>query len=112
MILSDLVTMRAALEKLSEGQYPFDVALKIAKFTREVLEEIQEFENKRMEYFKKYGEDVGEGNMQIPAKNEAKFKNAIKRSLNKKIKIKPLNAAELSAVVKPIDLLNCLQAFE
>ena len=112
MIVSDLVAIRPALEKLAEGEYPFEVSLKIAKFTRECIEAIQEFEAKRMDYFKKYGEQLEDGNLQIPAENEKKFKTAITRSLNKNVKIEPLKAAELGAMVKPVDLLNCLQAFE
>lgn len=112
MKVSDLVAIKPALEKLADGEYPFEVSLKIAKFTRECIKAIQEFEAQRMEYFKKYGEQVEGGNLQIPAENEKKFKNAITRSLSKNVKIEPLKAAELNAVVKPMDLLNCLQAFE
>jgi len=115
MKLSDAVGARSALEKMAGTDMDTASALKFATFVRDVLIEIQSFEMKRAELFQKYGVAEGEGeskNIKILPENEKKFNAAIKRALNKEIKIKPFDLTSINIAVKPTELINALPLFK
>jgi len=112
MKVSELIAIRPALEKLAGKEYELPAALEIAKFTRKVLETIQDFEAKRAELFTKYGEKVEEGGLKIPEKHQDKFKAEIEKGLNKNVKIVPLKVEGLNITASPADLVNCLNIFK
>ena len=115
MKLNEIVGLRPALEKIAGKEMDGAMALKFAKFTRDVLIEIQDFEVKRAELFRKYGEETGEGEekrIQIIPENEKKFNTAIKRALNKEVKVKPFDLTKLSIQISPAELLNALGIFK
>ncbi len=115
MKLNDAVGARPALEKMAELEMDSVSALQFATFVREVLMEIQNFEMKRAELFQKYGVEEGEGeqkNIKILPENEKKFNAAIKRSLNRELKIEPLDLANLGIAIAPRALINALPMFK
>jgi len=115
MKLSEIVGLRPTLEKIAGMEMDGAVALKFANFVKGVLIEIQDFEIKRAELFRKYGEEIGEGDekrLQVKPENEKKFNAAIKRGLNKEIKFKPFDIASLGIKVTPADLVNATGLFK
>ena len=115
MKLNDAVTARVTLEKMAGMEMSPKAALDFAEFVRNVMVEIQNFEIKRAELFRKYGEEAGEGEekrLQIPTENEKKFNAAIKRGLSKDLKIEPYNIANLEIALTPTDLINALPMFK
>lgn len=115
MKLNDAVGARPALEKMAGIEMDTASALKFAKFVREVLTEIQAFEVKRAELFRKYGVEEGEGkekNIKILPENEKKFNTAITRALNKEIKIKPFDLTSINIAVTATELINALPLFK
>ena len=115
MKLNEIVGLRPTLEKIAGKEMYGAVALKFAKFTREVLTEIQSFEVKRAELFNKYGEVSGEGKeqkVQILPDNEKKFQTAIKKALDAEVKVKPFDIASLGIKVAPAELVNSVGLFK
>jgi len=115
MKLNDAVGARPALEKLAGMETDSESALQFAAFVRDVLMEIQDFEMKRADLFKKYGIEEGEGeekNIKILPENEEKFNAAIKDALNEEIRIEPFAIANLGIAVTPLDLINALPLFK
>lgn len=112
MKISELVALRPAIEKLATKEYDLPTAIEFAKFTRKILEAIQEFEQKRSDLFIKYGEKTEDGKFIIKPENETKFKAEIQKGLNKAVKITPLSVAKLDMNVAPADLINCLSIFK
>ena len=112
MKISELVAARPALEKIAQIEMDPASALKIAKMTRRVLEEIQKFEVTRAELFTKYGEQQEDGNVVIMPKNAPAFKKAIEKGLNRAVKIMPLALKDIKALIAPADLVNCLKLFK
>ena len=115
MKLNEIVGLRPTLEKIAGKEMDGAVALKFAKFTRDILMEIQGFEVKRAELFKKFGEVSGEGEeqkVQILPENEKKFNAAIKKALNAEVKVKPFDIASLGIQVAPAELVNSVGLFK
>lgn len=115
MKLSEVVGLRPVLEKITAKETNGAAALKFAKFVRDILVAIQEFEAKRAELFQKYGVAEGEGEQQsikIKPENEKKFNAAIKRALSKDLKLKPFDIASLGIDIAPADLINALPLFK
>jgi len=115
MKVNDVIGLRPILEKIANKEMDAGVALKFAKFVREILVEIQNFETKRAELFQKYGKAEGEGDQQVVKiipKNEKKFNAAIKRALNKELKVKPFPIATLGIEISASDLVNALALFK
>ena len=115
MKLNDAVGARTALEKMAGMEMDTTSALVFAAFVKDVLIEIQSFEMKRAELFRKYGVEEGEGkerNIKILPENEKKFNAAITRALNKEIKIEPFNLESINISVKPTDIINALPLFK
>jgi hypothetical protein len=113
MKVSELIAIRPQVEKIAQKEMDMQSALVIAKFTRTMLEAIQEFEKKRADLFEKYGEKPDEsGNIVVKEENKTKFQNAIKRALGKNIKIEPIDTKKLGLVIAPADLINCLSVFK
>ena len=115
MKLNDAIGARPALEKMAGMETNSVSALQFALFVREVLMEIQNFEMKRAELFQKYGIEEGEGeqkNIKILPENEKKFNAAIKRALNKELKIEPFALENLGIAVTPLELINALPMFK
>lgn len=115
MKLNEVVGLRPVLEKIATKEMDGAVALEFAEFVKDILVEIQNFEIKRAEMFQKYGEIEGEGEQQtvkIKAENEKKFNTAIKRALNKEVKVEPFDIAALGITIAPADLINALPLFK
>lgn len=112
MTLSEIVGARPVLEKLANKEMSAGKALSFAAFVREVLVDIQNFEQERAELFQELGEDQGDGNFIIKPDNEEKFRKAIKEKLDKKVKIKPYKLSDLDISVAPSELINVLPLFE
>ncbi len=115
MKLNDAVGAKPALEKLAGIETDSISALQFATFVRDILMEIRNFEMKRAELFQKYGVEEGEGeqkNIKILPENEKKFNAAIKRALNKELKIEPFDIANLGIAIAPLDLINALPMFK
>ena len=115
MKLNELVVLRPTLEKIAGKEMDGAVALKFAKFVRDVLMEIQGFEVKRAELFNKLGEVSGEGEekkVQILPANEKKFNVAIKKALDAEVKVKPFDIASLGIKVSPAELINSTGLFK
>ena len=115
MKLNEIVGLRPTLEKIAGKEMDGAVALKFAKFVREVLVEIQGFEVKRAELFNKLGETSGEGEeqkVQILPANEKKFNTAIKKALDAEVKVKPFDIASLGIKIAPAELVNSVGLFK
>ena len=116
MKLNDAIGARPTLEKMAGVEMDPVSAFQFATFVREVLMEIQNFEMKRAELFQKYGvEEEGEGeqkNIKILPEHEKKFNAAIKRVLNKELKIEPFALENLGIAVTPLELVNALPMFK
>lgn len=114
MKLSDIVVARPIVEKLANKEMYAASAMEFAEWSREVLTAIQEFEAKRADWFKKYGEENPEkpGEWKIKEENIDKFKRALDRALNKESDIKPFNLSESDVMVSPADIINYTNLFE
>ena len=115
MKLSEVVGLRPVLEKIAAKEMDGAAALEFANFTKNVLVEIQNFEMKRAELFKKYGEEMeqdGQKGLQIAPDNEKKFNAAIKRALNKEVDVEPFDIASLGITISPADLINATGLFK
>jgi len=115
MKLNEMVGARPIMEKIAGMEIEGGVALEYAEFVKNVLVEIQNFEQKRAELFRKYGAEEGEGearNIKILPENEKKFNSAIKRALNKEIDIEPFDMSSLGINIVPSELINALPLFK
>jgi hypothetical protein len=115
MKVSDVVGQRPLLEKLAKQEMRGEDAFKFAAFTREVLTALQEFETTRANLFTKYGEEITEGDkkgMKIKPENEEKFNAAIKRALDKKVKVSPFSLSTSEIKVSPAEIINAAGLFE
>ncbi len=115
MKLNDVVGMRPTMEKIAGMEMDGAVALEFANFAKSILMEIQNFEMKRAELFRKYGEEMGEGEekrIQVKPENEKKFNTAIKRGLNKEVDIEVFDIASLGIKIAPVDLINATGLFK
>jgi len=115
MKINEMVGARPTLEKVAGMEVDGGKAREFAEFVKDVLVAIQEFEVKRAELFRKYGEEEGEGaekNIKILPENEKKFNTAIKRALNKEVDLAPFDLASLGISIAPADLVNALPLFK
>jgi len=115
MKLNEIINVRPALEKIAGMEMDGAQALKFAKFTKDVLMPLQDFEVKRAELFRKFGAEEGEGdqrNIKILPENEKKFNAAIKRALDKEIKVGPFDITKLGIKISPAELVNALGLFK
>ena len=115
MKLNDVVGLRPTLEKIAGMEMEGGVALEFANFVKSIMIEIQNFEMKRAELFRKYGEEMGEGEekrIQVKPENEKKFNAAIKRGLSKEVGVDPFDIASLGIMVAPTDLVNATGLFK
>jgi len=115
MKLNDVVGLRPTLEKIAGKDMDGAVALEFANFVKDILVDIQAFEMKRADLFRKYGEEVTEGEnkgVRIKAENEKKFNAAIKRALNKEVSVEPFDIASLGITIPPADLINATVLFK
>jgi len=109
MKLSVIVGSRQLLEDMAQMEMDGVGSLEFAEFLRIAFSAIQAFETKRAELFRKYGEEVGEGEerrLQILPENEKKFNSAIKRGLNKEINVEAVNMSSLGVKISPAKLVN------
>lgn len=109
MKLSVIVGSRQLLEDIAKMDMEGAGSLAFAAFLKVAFTAIQDFETKRAELFRKFGEEVGEGEerrLQITPDNEKKFNTAIKRGLNKTIDVEPINIASLGIKISPAKLVN------
>lgn len=115
MKLSDVVGTRQLLEKIAGIEMNANEAVGFATWTVEVLKDIQAFDVKRAELFRKYGEEQGEGadaRLVIPEANTKKFNAAMKRLLNKDVEVEPFDLSSLNIHIAPADLINALPLFK
>ncbi len=115
MKLSVIIGSRQLLEEMAKMEMEGAAALSFTGFLKEAYSAIQEFETKRAELFKKYGEEVGEDEekrIQILPDNEKKFNAAIKRGLNKEIEIEPVDIASLDIKISPAQLISASGMFK
>ena len=115
MKLNEIINVRPALEKIAAMEMDGGQALKFAKFTKDILLPLQDFEVKRAELFRKFGVEEGEGdqrNIKILPENEKKFNAAIKRALDKEIKVGPFDITKLGIKISPAELVNALGLFK
>jgi hypothetical protein len=115
MKLNDVVGLRPTLEKIAGKEMDGAAALEFANFTREILKSIQTFEMKRAELFRKYGEELGEGEekrIQVKPEHEKAFNSAIKRGLSKELDLEPFDIAALGIKIAPTDLVNATGLFK
>ena len=113
MKISEALLVKPLIEKLANKEMPAKAAMEFAVFAKEVLTAVQEFEKKRAGYFEKYGEPTGEGqSWRIKEENEAKFKSAIKRAMNKELDIDNFNMSESGINIAPADVVNVLDSLK
>jgi len=117
MKLNDFLndSTKKALEHLASQPMEPVVAIKFARFVREVFLAIRDFETKKAELFEKYGERIEavEGPaLKILPENQKKFDAAIKRALNKKIDLKPFDLSQSGCFFSPTDLINVTELFK
>jgi len=112
MKLSEAIGARTLLEKVAGKEMNGASALAYAEFVRTVLTEIQEFESARAKLFEKYGEKVDDKNLKIKPENEKKFQTAIKKALNKELKVEPFDLSGSGVSIAPADLINALPLFK
>lgn len=110
--MSELIGARPTLEKLAAKEMNAATAFAFAKFAREVLVEIQEFEKKRSRLFEELGERQEDGNIKIKEENEQAFQDKIKKLLDGNAKVKPFAINELDVEIAPADLVNILPLFK
>lgn len=112
MKVSDLLNAREAIEKIARMEMDAAAALSFAKFTKEVLLVVQDFEKKRAELIKKYGEPDNQGNVRVKQENQKKFNSAMKRALNKKVDIEPFDIFSAGFEIAPSELINAIELFK
>lgn len=112
MKVSELIAIRPSIEKIASKEHNFADALKFAKFVRDVLIVLQDFDIKRAELFNKYGAKQGENNsIVVPPGAEANFKEEMQKELDKEIEIEKMDVSALDMQVAPADLINCIDLF-
>jgi len=113
MKINELINFRPTIEKIARKEMTSFAAFEFAKFTRSVLTAIQDFDTKRAELFKKYGEVVDDkGNIKIKPENEKKFNTAIKKLLDFEPDIEPFEIALLNIEISPVELVNTIGLFK
>ncbi len=115
MRLNDLVNFRPTMEKIAAIEMEPAVAFEFAKFVRVVAVELQNFEAKRADLFRKYGGAMGEGEeqrLQILPENEKEFNAAIQRTLDTEVGIEPFDLSILNLGITPLDLVNSIDMFK
>jgi len=115
MKLNEVVGCRPTLELIAGKEMDGGAALEFANFAKGILMEIQDFEMKRAELFRKYGEELGEGEekrIQVKPENEKKFNTAIKRALGKEVNVEPFDLATLGIMISPAELVNATMLFK
>ena len=86
MKVSDVVEAMKMLDGIAKKEMYGAGALEFANFAYELIMISKEFETKRLELIKKYGEVIeedGTKRFQVLPDNEKKFKTAVKKLLNK-----------------------------
>jgi hypothetical protein len=115
MKVIDVVTARPTLEKIAAMEMNCVAAREFAAFLAVVLDASQKFEVKRAELFRKYGEEVGEGEqkgLRIKSENDTKFKSAMTKAGNKEVDVEPFDLSSTGVNLMPADLLNALPLFK
>lgn len=113
MKVSELLVARPMIEKLAGKEMHAAAAIEFANFAREAMAIIKDFENKRADLFKKYGEQVDEeGNWKIKEENEKKFKSAIDRAMKKDVGLEPFDLVSSGVSVTPAEIVNNLGLFK
>jgi hypothetical protein len=112
MKLSDAIMIKPLVEKLVSKEMSAKAAMEFAMFAKEILIAVQEFEIKRAGLFEKYGEKVDEKNWKIKEENEAKFKSAINRAMNKELDIDSFDMSNSGIDVTPADVINVLSSLK
>lgn len=111
--LSDLITARPHLEKLANKEMSGKAALEFAKFVREILVAIQEFDKgKRQDLLDKYCVEYESGKYEVAKENEKKFQDATTKALNAETKIKPFPISKLEIEISAAALVNMLPLFK
>jgi hypothetical protein len=111
MKVNDIVLVKPLIDKIASMEMNARTALSFAKWAREALMIIQEFEVKRSGFFEKYGEKQEDGNFKIKEENEKKFKTAITKALNKDVGLEPFNISDSGITIPPADLINVMPLF-
>lgn len=79
--LGQLVNSWASINKLMECELPAHASLRLARFVRVALPEWEQFEQKRQELIKKFGEAGANGDLVVTAENMPEFTTQLNKLL-------------------------------
>lgn len=79
--LGQLVNSWASINKLMECELPAHASLRLARFVRVALPEWEQFEAKRQELIKKFGEAGANGDLVVTAENMPEFTTQLNKLL-------------------------------
>lgn len=79
--LGQLVNSWASINKLMECELPPHASLRLARFVRVALPEWEQFEQKRQELIKKFGEAGANGDLVVTAENMPEFTKQLNKLL-------------------------------
>lgn len=103
--LGELKNAEPALNKLATAQLPIRTSFKVKKMLRSISGDLQDFEAKRIELVKKYGEANDKGDTQVKPDNLPSFLKDMQDlsdvTINvdvDKVKLSDLGSVEFSAV--------------
>lgn len=112
--LNDLLVAKSILDKISKMTMPADSALEFAKFYRNVLMAIQAFEKdeRRLKLLEKHCVFEENGNVKIKESDVEIFNTEIRKLLDERSDIEPIEISKLSITLTPADLINILSLFK
>jgi len=112
MKVLELINLKPQVEKLAEKEMDVESAVITARFMREMMAIINEFEKERIVLVKKFGEAREDGSMEVTDEaKKVKFQKAVEKLLNVEQEIKKLDPIMMGFKATPMEVINILPIF-
>jgi hypothetical protein len=106
--LGEILNLKDTLQKLFEAKLPIKISYRLSRFLVRVNDEYENFEKKRLELFKRYGEENDQQQMVISNENIDSFSTEMQDLMAEPILVKmvKINIEDLDGKVdlSPIDI--------
>lgn len=104
--LLKLVNSSGSLGTLVETKLPVKLALRVARLTKRVSEELELFNKQRLSLLEKYGEKEGE-QYRIPPESQAGFSKEYEELVNDEVELPDteITIEDIPDTIRPVDLL-------
>lgn len=100
MTVNEAINSHQCLQQFGSNKIPFMVSLKIGRNQRAIAEVVTEFEKRRGELLKTYGEVGDEGNTKIPKEKQEKFNEEMRKLVDEEVEVEVTTISENSMPAK------------